>query len=84
VAAQAAMAAGIAGDPDPVVFPGAKVAKLSDYVRIIKAMQSGNPMGALQQLGLDMVGYGQVAAQWGQKLATDAMLNAKFVQMLQA
>jgi tetratricopeptide (TPR) repeat protein len=80
--AQAAMAAGMGGDPDPVVFPGAKVAKLSDYVRIMKAMQSGNPMGALQAVGLDMMSYGQVAAQWGQKLGQDAVLNAKFAQMM--
>ncbi len=77
------MAAGLGGDPDPLVFPGQKVARLSDYVRILKAMQAGNAMGALEQYGLDMMSYGQVAMAWGQKLAADAMLNARFAEMMQ-
>ena len=52
--------------------------KLSDYVGLMKGMQSGNMMGALGQYGLDMMGYAGVATQWGQKLAQDPMLNAKF------
>jgi hypothetical protein len=31
-----------------------------------------------------MMSYGSIATEWGQKLATDAMLNAKFAQMMQA
>ena len=40
-------------------------------------------MGALSRAGLDMSSYMQVATQWGQKLATDATLSAKFSQMMQ-
>ena len=32
-----------------MVFPGQKVARLSDYVKLMKAMQTGNMMGALGQ-----------------------------------
>lgn len=81
-AAQQQVAAGGGGDPDPVVFPGQRVAKLSDYVNLMKAMRTGNMMGALGQYGLDMMGYASVATAWGQKLAADATLNAKFADMM--
>jgi hypothetical protein len=64
------------------VFPGQKVAKLSDYVGLIKGMQGGDMMGALKRYGLDMGAYMQVAQAWGAKLASDPMLNAKFSKML--
>jgi len=81
-AAQQQIAAGGGGDPDPVVFPGQRVARLSDYVGIMKGMQSGNMMGALQQYGLDMMSYAQVATAWGQRLGADPVLNAKFAAMM--
>ena len=81
-AAAQQLAQGGGGDPDPVVFPGQRVARLSDYVGLMKAMQTGNMMGALGQYGLDMRGYASVATAWGQKLAADATLNAKFAQMM--
>ncbi len=81
-AAQQQLATGGGGDPDPVVFPGQRVARLSDYVRLMKAMQTGNMMGALGQFGLDMMGYATVATAWGQKLAQDPTLNAKFAAQM--
>ena len=74
--------AGEAGDADPELFPGTKVAKLSDYVKIMKAMQSGNPMGALAKLGLDMGSYSKIAMQWGQMMAKDPTLTAKMAKMM--
>jgi tetratricopeptide (TPR) repeat protein len=82
--AQAQVAAGDGGDPDPVVFPGQRVAKLSDYVGILKGMQGGNMMGALANYGLDMMSYGSVAQAWGAKMAADPMLTEKFNKMMQA
>jgi tetratricopeptide (TPR) repeat protein len=81
-AAQQAVQGGAAGDLDPVVFPGQRVARLSDYVRIMKGMQSGNPMGALAQAGLDMQAYTQVAMQWGQAMQRDPTLVAKFQRLM--
>ena len=81
-AAQQQIAAGAAGDPDPVVFPGQRVARLSDYVGLMKQMQTGNMMGALAAYGLDMTGYSQVAMAWGQKMAGDSVLTAKFSAMM--
>ncbi len=81
-AAQQQIAAGGGGDPDPVVFPGQRVARLSDYVGLMKGMQTGNMMGALGAYGLDMMGYASVATQWGQKMAQDPTLTAKFSAMM--
>jgi tetratricopeptide (TPR) repeat protein len=80
--AQHAVVQGNAGDPDPVVFPGQPVAKLSDYVGILKGMQTGNMMGALGRYGLDMMSYAQVATAWGAKMAADPMLTEKFSRMM--
>ncbi len=82
-AAAQQMSAGAGGDPDPVVFPGQPVARLSDYVGMMKRMQTGDMMGAIGAFGLDMMGYSAVAMAWGQKLAADATLNAKFAAMMQ-
>ena len=70
------------GDPDPVVFPGQPVSKLSDYVRILKGMQTGNMQGALAPYGLDMMSYGPLAQAWSAKMAADAVLTEKFSRMM--
>jgi len=82
VAAQAKLAAAPAEDPDPLVFPGQKVAKLSDYVAMMKRMQTGDMAGAIARFGLDMAGYAQVMQAWGGKLASDPMLNAKMAKLM--
>ena len=82
--AQRAVAEGNAGDPDPLVFPGQKVQKLSDYVRIMKRMQGGDFMGAIGEYGLDMTSYSSVATAWGAKFAADPSLNEKFSRMMQS
>jgi hypothetical protein len=81
-AAQQQLAAGGGGDPDPVVFPGQRVAKLSDYVGLMKRLQTGDMNGALAAFGLDMGSYMQVMQAWGTKLGVDPTLNAKFGQMM--
>jgi len=82
-AAQSELAAGGGGDPDPEVFPGQAVARLSDYVGLMKGIQTGDMMGALGKYGLDMGTYSQVMQAWGQQLQADPTLNAKFSQMMQ-
>jgi hypothetical protein len=82
MAAQAALAGGGGGDPDPVVFAGQPLAKLSDYVKLMKGMQAGDMMGALNAAGIDMMGYGQAAGAWGTKMATDPSLMAKYMAMM--
>lgn len=81
-AAQEQLAAGQGGDPDPVVFPGQPVARLSDYVQLMKRMQTGDFNGALAAYGLDMGSYSMVMQAWGTKLGVDPTLNAKFGKMM--
>jgi hypothetical protein len=81
-AAQQQLAAGQGGDPDPVVFPGQPVARLSDYVGLMKRMQGGDFNGALAAYRLDMGSYMLVMQAWGTKLGVDPGLNAKFGQMM--
>ncbi len=70
-------------DPDPEVFPGEAVARLSDYVAILKGVQTGDMNGALSRYGLDMTSYGTVATAWGAKMAADPVLTEKFTRMMQ-
>lgn len=70
------------GDPDPVVFPGQPVAKLSDYVKILKGMQGGDMNKALKPYGLTIMSYAQVAQAWGAKMAADPVLTEKFSKMM--
>jgi len=81
--AQAKLNSGEDNDPDPTLFPGKPVAKLSDYVRLLKGMQSGDMMGALNQFGLSMATYAPVMTEWGQKLQSDPTLNAKMAKLMQ-
>jgi tetratricopeptide (TPR) repeat protein len=81
-AAAQQMAAGDGGDPDPLVFPGQKLERLSHYVALMKGMQTGDMNGALKKAGLDMGSYMQVAQAWGIKLASDPILTAKFGEMM--
>ena len=81
-AAQREIAEGDAGDPDPLVFPGQPVERLSDYVKMLKGMQGGNMNGVLAEFGLDMMSYGSVCQAWGAKLAADPVLTEKFSQMM--
>ncbi|MBX3274064.1 MAG: hypothetical protein KF729_27610 [Sandaracinaceae bacterium] len=73
-----------AQDADPLVFPGERVQRLSDYVNILRDMQRGDMNGALSRYGLDMAAYTQVATAWGAKMAADPLLTEKFHRMLQA
>lgn len=74
---------GAVDDADPIVFPGGSVQRLSDYVRILKRMQTGDLQGALSASGLDLVEWGQVAQAWGACLTRDPTLTAKFHRLLQ-
>lgn len=69
-------------DPDPLVFPELPVARLSDYVGLMKAMQQGNMMGALGRYGLDMSAYAAVTTAWGQRLGGDPVLHGKYAELM--
>ncbi len=81
-AAAAQIAAGAGGDEDPLVFPGQRLARLSDYVRLMKGMQRGDMNGALQAAGMDMASYGAAAGAWGMRMSQDPVLMNKFTAMM--
>lgn len=81
-AAAAQVAAGAGGDPDPVVFPGQPLARLSDYVRLMKSLQTGDMNGALRAAGLDMASYAAAAGAWGTRMAQDPVLMTKYANMM--
>jgi hypothetical protein len=68
--------------PDPVIFPGEKLSKLSEYVAVMKGVMKGDMASALARAGIDMAGYARMAAMWGQKMATDPALAARYGQMM--
>jgi len=68
---------------DPIVFPNEKISRLSDYVGLLKAMQTGDPMSALASHGLDMAAYAPLANMWSQRLHGDQVLTDKFQKMMQ-
>lgn len=70
------------GDPDPLVFPNERMARLSDYVAFLKRMQGGDMQGALAAFGLDMMSMSGVMTKWGQKLASDPVLTQKFAKLM--
>jgi hypothetical protein len=81
-AEQAAPTAPVAPAADPVIFPGEKLGRLSEYVALMKGVMKGDMAGALARAGIDMAGYARMAAMWGQKMATDPALAARYGQMM--
>ena len=69
-------------DPDPVVFPGQPVARLSEYVALMKAMQTGDVMAALQRAGLSSGAYSEIVQRWSQAMASDMSLGQKMAAMM--
>jgi hypothetical protein len=70
------------GDPDPVLFPGERLSKMSDFVRIQKAMQRGDFPGILAREGIDMAYYGQMSIRWAQVVQSDPSLAMRYSRAL--
>ena len=71
-------------DADPEVLPGTKLPRLSDYVGLMKIMQTGDMMVALKRYGLDMASYAQLSQAWAQKMQQDQALTAAFQRRMQS
>lgn len=65
---------------DPEIFPGQPIARLSDYVKIIKGMQSGN-LGVISDYGMDMMQYAVASQSWAMKLM-DPKISQKFTELM--
>jgi len=69
-------------DDDPELFPGRCVARLSDYVNIVKRMEGGDVSGVFAAYGLDFNTWGAAAHAWAKALARDPSLAAKLDRLL--
>jgi tetratricopeptide (TPR) repeat protein len=61
---------------DRVVVPGAKVARASDYVALIRDLAALAPREALAQFDLDDAGYLEVAKAWAAAIERDPTIVA--------
>ncbi len=62
---------------DRVVVPNSKIARISDYVSLLRDLASLSTREALQQFDLDDAGYLEVGKAWGAALAADPALAAE-------
>ncbi len=62
---------------DRVVVPNSKIARISDYVSLLRDLASLSTREALQQFDLDDDGYLEVGKSWGAALAADPALAAE-------
>ncbi len=69
-------------DPDPVIFPGQRLPRLSDLVRIQRAAQTGDLFGELTRSGVDPATYAHIMTQWAQIAGNDPQLQIKYANML--
>lgn len=59
---------------DRVVVPNTKIARISDYVSLLRDLASLSTREALQQFDLDEAGYLEVGKMWGAAIAADPAL----------
>lgn len=61
---------------DRVAVPGAKVARVSDYIALLRDLAALRPREALAQFDLDEAGYIELSKQWGAAMDADPTLAA--------
>jgi hypothetical protein len=62
---------------DRVVVPNSKIARISDYISLLRDLAALSTREALQQFDLDDAGYLEVGKAWGAALAADPALAAE-------
>jgi len=62
---------------DRVVVPNSKIARISDYVSLLRDLAALSTREALQQFDLDDAGYLEVGKAWGAALAAEPALAAE-------
>jgi hypothetical protein len=71
-------------EDDPILFPGTKIPRLSEWVRVQKALRgAGDPLGTLARLGIEMGTYAQLAVGWRRKLAEDTRLGELYAKQME-
>ncbi|MBA2540724.1 MAG: hypothetical protein H0V17_13885, partial [Deltaproteobacteria bacterium] len=62
---------------DRIIVPGAKVARVTEYVSLLRDLAALSPREALAQFDLDDAGYLEVAKAWAAALDADPALAAE-------
>jgi hypothetical protein len=71
-----------AAEDDPVLFPGERLCKLSDFVRLQRAAMSGDFMGALAREGIDPGYYGTMSVKLAHRIQSDPALAMRQARMM--
>jgi Skp family chaperone for outer membrane proteins len=67
-----------------VLFPGKRLPTLVDYVRLLKVMSRGNPLGAMAAVGLEAATWSAEATAWGQAMVRRLELGLRFGELFSA
>jgi len=72
------------GEDDPELFPGRAVARLSDYAKIVKRLESGDVACTFAEYDLDFTTWSAAAHAWGKALSKDRRLLEKLERLLES
>lgn len=77
---------GVAGMRDREVFPGQPVAKVSEYVRMVRGLRSDEAQRkeALTALGLELGDFGEVMQRWTRAMMEDHGLGREVARAMNA
>jgi hypothetical protein len=67
---------------DTLVFPGQKLARVSDFARISRAAKRGEFKAALAQAGVDADTFANACARFNARMQADAVIAAQFKRLL--
>jgi hypothetical protein len=68
--------------PDTLVFPGQKLARVSDFARISRAAKRGEFKEALERAGVDRDVFANLCARFNEKMKHDRELEEMFKRLL--
>jgi hypothetical protein len=68
---------------DPIVLPGEKLARVSDFARISRAAKQGRFKEALDRAGVDHATFAALCARFNERMEQDKTIEAQFKRMLQ-
>ncbi len=67
---------------DTIVFPGHKLARVSDFARISRAAKRGDFKAALERAGVDADTFANLCARFNARMQVDAVVAAQFKRLL--
>jgi hypothetical protein len=68
--------------PDTIVFPGQRLARVSDFARISRAAERGEFKHALERVGVDRDTFANLCARFNEKMKREPNLENLFIRLL--